>query len=211
MTEFPISATLVIKGLIRPALLMTHLRVNTYFYGKKHISSGLYIITKQEDRIDGSGYRTILSLTRIAGADEYIERKNYLVTDTVVVGIEKEGHSSHISSSGKLHGGSGGEFEISNNTINEPVNEYRVPAGCLKYAVYGKEGTNLENQVFTKLSEYPFTGEFNVNTLTVKPFVFTVASDNNDNFVYFSNETIGKECKWLNQHQNTNTYTWLMV
>ena len=211
MTEFPISATLVIKGLIRPALLMTHLRVNTYFYGKKHISSGLYIITKQEDRIDGSGYRTILSLTRIAGADEYIERKNYLVTDTVVVGIEKEGHSSHISSSGRLHGGGGGEFEISNNTINEPVNEYRVPAGCLKYAVYGQEGTNLENQVFTKLSEYPFTGEFNVNALTVKPFVFTVASDNNDNFVYFSNETIGKECKWLNQHQNTNTYTWLMV
>ena len=102
-------------------------------------------------------------------------------------------------------------YEISNNTINEPVNEYRVPAGCLKYAVYGKEGTNLENQVFTKLSEYPFTGEFNVNALTVKPFVFTVASDNNDNFVYFSNETIGKECKWLNQHQNTNTYTWLMV
>ena len=211
MTEFPISATLVIKGLIRPALLMTYLRVNTYFYGKKHVSSGLYIITKQEDKIDGSGYRTILSLTRIAGADEYIERKNYSVTDTVVVGIEKEGHSSHISSSGRLHSGNGKEFEISNNTINEPVNEYRVPVGCLKYAVYGKEGTNLENQVFTKLSEYPFTGEFNVNALTVKPFIFTVASDNNDNFVYFSNETIGKECKWLNQHQNTNTYTWLMV
>jgi len=46
MTEFPISATLTIKGLVRAAMLMTYLRVNTYFYGKKHVSSGLYVITK---------------------------------------------------------------------------------------------------------------------------------------------------------------------
>ncbi|MBO7697158.1 MAG: hypothetical protein J6Y28_04550 [Acholeplasmatales bacterium] len=77
MTEFPISATLVIKGLVRSAMLMTYLRVNSYFFGKKHISSGLYVITKQEDKIDSQGYRTILSLTRIAGADDYIQRKEY--------------------------------------------------------------------------------------------------------------------------------------
>lgn len=77
MTEFPISATLVIKGLIRSAMLMSYIRVNSFFYGKKHVSSGLYIVTKQQDKVDGSGYRTILSLTRITGADEYIIRKKY--------------------------------------------------------------------------------------------------------------------------------------
>lgn len=68
MTEFPITATLTIKGLMRPSMLMSKVRINSYFYGIKHISSGLYIITKQEDSVSSSGYRTTLTLTRI-GAD----------------------------------------------------------------------------------------------------------------------------------------------
>ena len=68
MTEFPITATLTIKGLMRPSMLMSKVRINSYFYGIKHISSGLYIITRQEDSVDGNGYKTTLSLTRI-GAD----------------------------------------------------------------------------------------------------------------------------------------------
>jgi hypothetical protein len=68
MTEFPITATLTIKGLMRPSILMSKVRINSYFYGIKHISSGLYIITKQEDSVSSSGYRTTLTLTRI-GAD----------------------------------------------------------------------------------------------------------------------------------------------
>lgn len=67
MTQFPITAKLTIKGLLRPALLMTYVKVNTYFYGHKHVSSGLYIITRQEDTIDSNGYQTTLSLTRISG------------------------------------------------------------------------------------------------------------------------------------------------
>lgn len=67
MTEFPVQATLEIKGLLRPALLMQYVRVNSYFYGKKYVASGLYIITKQIDSISGSGYKTTLSLTRIGG------------------------------------------------------------------------------------------------------------------------------------------------
>lgn len=67
MTQFPITARLTIKGLLRPAMLMSYVKINTYFYGHKHISSGLYIITKQEDSIDSSGYKTTLSLTRISG------------------------------------------------------------------------------------------------------------------------------------------------
>lgn len=71
MTQFPITAKLVIKGLLRPSLLMTHVKVNTYFFGHKHVTSGLYIITRQEDTIDGSGYRTTLNLTRISGDTNY--------------------------------------------------------------------------------------------------------------------------------------------
>ena len=58
---------MTIKGLLRPAILMSYVRVNIYLYGQKHINSGLYMITKQVDKIDGNeGYRTILNMTRIA-------------------------------------------------------------------------------------------------------------------------------------------------
>lgn len=72
VTQFPITATLTLKGLLRPTMLMSYVKVNTYFYGRKHISSGLYIITKQQDTINSSGYRTTLSLTRVGGDAEYI-------------------------------------------------------------------------------------------------------------------------------------------
>ena len=67
VTSFPINASVTIKGLLRPAILMSKDYVNVLFYGRKHISSGLYIITRHEDVIDSSGYRTTLSLTRIGG------------------------------------------------------------------------------------------------------------------------------------------------
>ena len=67
VTQFPIEATVTIKGLIRPSILMSYVRINSYFYGRKHISSGLYIITKQTDKISSSGYTTTLKLLRIAG------------------------------------------------------------------------------------------------------------------------------------------------
>ena len=67
MTQFPIKATLTIKGLIRPTIMMDYLKLNVLFYGQKHISSGVYVITKQEDSISSSGYRTTLSLLRVGG------------------------------------------------------------------------------------------------------------------------------------------------
>lgn len=73
ITKYPISASITIQGLLRPATLMTYLRLNVILPGgKKHISSGLYIITKQTDQIDGNGYKTTLELTKIAG-DNYID------------------------------------------------------------------------------------------------------------------------------------------
>lgn len=66
VTEFPIQVDLTIKGLLKPAILMNYIKLNVWFYGRKHISSGYYIITAQSDSITKSGFRTTLSLTRVA-------------------------------------------------------------------------------------------------------------------------------------------------
>ena len=68
MTEFPITATLTLKGLTRPSMLMTYVKLNVLFAGgQKHISSGTYIITKQRDSITSAGYTTTLTLLRVGG------------------------------------------------------------------------------------------------------------------------------------------------
>lgn len=68
MTSFPISASITIKGLTRPSILMSYVKVNVWFNGaQKHISSGLYIVTQQTDYINANGYRTRLELLRIGG------------------------------------------------------------------------------------------------------------------------------------------------
>lgn len=72
MSSHPITATLVLKGLIRPAVLMSYLRVNVYFYGQKHTSSGLYVITKQTDSINTQGYKTTLELLRLSGDESVV-------------------------------------------------------------------------------------------------------------------------------------------
>lgn len=69
VTEFPIKASITFKGLLRPAMLMSHVRLNIIFWGRKYIDSGLYIVTKQIDNIDESGFKTTLSLLRIDEVD----------------------------------------------------------------------------------------------------------------------------------------------
>ena len=67
ITKYPISATIKIQGLLRPASLLQYVRLNVIFPGgNSHISSGLYIVTKQTDEISSSGYFTTLALTRIS-------------------------------------------------------------------------------------------------------------------------------------------------
>lgn len=65
MVNFPITAQLTLRGLLRRSLLMEHIYVNVYFYGQKHYTSGLYVITAQTDKLSGSGFRTVLDLTRV--------------------------------------------------------------------------------------------------------------------------------------------------
>ena len=66
ITEFPISAKLTLKGLVTPAMLMSYINVNALFYGQRDIASGLYVVTEENDTISGSGYRTELTLLRVA-------------------------------------------------------------------------------------------------------------------------------------------------
>lgn len=67
-TKYPITATITIQGLLRPATLMQYLRLNIIFPGgHRHLASGLYIVTKQIDSINSQGYTTQLALTRISG------------------------------------------------------------------------------------------------------------------------------------------------
>lgn len=70
MTQYPVSCTVTIRGLLRPAILMTYVRLNVYFFGHRHISSGLYIITQQIDTVDKLGFRTQLKLLRVGEDSE---------------------------------------------------------------------------------------------------------------------------------------------
>lgn len=72
VTEYPISASLSLKGVLRPAILMSKVRLNVLFYGRAHISSGTYIINKQVDTISTDGCWTQLNLVRVDG-----DRHNY--------------------------------------------------------------------------------------------------------------------------------------
>lgn len=71
VTQYPIRVNITMKGLLRPAILMTYVKLNVFFFGRKHLSSGTYIITRQVDTVGDYGYRTTLSLLRIQGDDEY--------------------------------------------------------------------------------------------------------------------------------------------
>ena len=67
VTEFPLKATLTLKGLVRPTILMSYIKINVIFYGQKHISSGFYVIERETDIVDENGYRTTLNLLRVKG------------------------------------------------------------------------------------------------------------------------------------------------
>lgn len=83
ITKYPIQASITIQGLLRPATLMTYLRLNVIFPGgHKHIASGLYIVTKQTDLLSENGYTTTLNLTKISG-DNYISTNPNNRTNTI--------------------------------------------------------------------------------------------------------------------------------
>lgn len=67
ITEFPTRATVVLKGLLKPAIMMNYVRINNYFWGKKYLATGLYIILAQVDEVSEQGFRTTLQLLKVGG------------------------------------------------------------------------------------------------------------------------------------------------
>ena len=150
MTQYPITATMTIKGLVRPAMLMTYIRVNAFFYGQRHIASGLYIITKQVDSIDQSGYRTTLSLQRVAGDNDYFITSTKKVTSKVVDSITY-----------KTSGGSSGSSNTSDDKslLDKIIDAFTWTADTMpesiKKKVENKKGLN-GNNVETTMSYEEF-------------------------------------------------------
>ena len=72
VTQYPIKARITLKGLLKPAILMQYVKLNVWYFGHLHISSGYYIITAQEDNIGMGGYTTTLNLLRVAQSEEMI-------------------------------------------------------------------------------------------------------------------------------------------
>ena len=70
VTQYPIKAKITLKGLLKPAILMQYVKLNVWYFGHKHVSSGYYIITAQKDNIGMSGYTTTLSLLRVSEDEE---------------------------------------------------------------------------------------------------------------------------------------------
>lgn len=70
VTAYPVKCSITLKGLIKPIVLMSYVKLNVLFFGKKHILSGLYIVTKQQDSISSSGFRTTLNLLKVSGDED---------------------------------------------------------------------------------------------------------------------------------------------
>lgn len=71
VTQYPIKASITIRGLLRPAILMSSIDIGCIFYGKLHSSTGKYIVTKQVDNIGMDGFYTTLSLVRVGPSERY--------------------------------------------------------------------------------------------------------------------------------------------
>lgn len=164
MTQFPVKATLEIKGLLRPIMLMTNIRINAFFYGQRHVASGIYFVTQQVDRIGKNGYRTTLSLTRYAGDDDYVktvtEERTYnyyeAVKKTVAVQNANTDNKLNINYHETEYNGTIVKSARDYTGLGENVIEKDMRAGVTKvisvayYAGYGTTYYTITNKKFVK-------------------------------------------------------------
>lgn len=103
VTEFPIEASIRIRGLLRPAILMNYVHINVWFYGHKHLTSGYYLITGETDDIGMNGYHTTLDLIRVAGEGTIVSSStNSFMSQAATFGIAGVGGlQSDITGSGR--------------------------------------------------------------------------------------------------------------
>ena len=186
MTQFPITATLTIKGLCRATMLMTYVRVNALFYGQRHSSSGLYIVTKEEDSISSSGYRTTLTLTRIAGDNDYITR----TTETVTHKLPVITYTQTTKTTEIVEGAETGYsvYNISGGTSDTGAgDDYTISANC--ETVSGMDASQEQELINNTYSSIPELGKgsvtallsstFGLNSEAAKAVLVMIASENN--------------------------------
>ena len=65
VTSFPVKANLTITGLLRPAMLMEYVKINSYFYGQRYIASGMYLIIQQQLKVELQNIILVLTLVHI--------------------------------------------------------------------------------------------------------------------------------------------------
>lgn len=72
VTQYPLSATLQIRGLLRPAILMSKVDLGCLFYGKLYAgATGSYVVTQQTDEVGLNGFFTTLKLVRVGSSERY--------------------------------------------------------------------------------------------------------------------------------------------
>lgn len=72
VTQYPLSATLTIRGLLRPTILMSKIDIGVIFYGRPYAGgTGSYIVTQQTDEIGLNGFFTTLKLVRVGSSERY--------------------------------------------------------------------------------------------------------------------------------------------
>ena len=62
---YPVSATVTIKGLVKPIILMENVYIFSQIYGQQDLATGLYSIIGQTDTVNGSGCSTTLKLLKV--------------------------------------------------------------------------------------------------------------------------------------------------
>ena len=72
VTNYPLTASLTVKGLLSPLMLMTYIKINHVYYGSKRMTSGMYTVIGQTDTLGKDGFKTTLKLLRVAGDNQYL-------------------------------------------------------------------------------------------------------------------------------------------
>lgn len=72
VTQYPISVTVTIRGLLRPAILMSKVDLGCLFYGRLYAGgTGSFVITSQTDSIGTDGFYTTLKMVRVGSSERY--------------------------------------------------------------------------------------------------------------------------------------------
>ena len=90
---------------------MNYVKINVWYYGRKHISSGVYLISGEEDDIGMNGYNTTLSLIRVGPDEDFDSAAPAAATaspaNTSIADMNNSSAKSNTNGNNGLLGGGG--------------------------------------------------------------------------------------------------------